>query len=86
MALLALLGRLALARRRLDQPGLDPELAEAQALVGLEVDLGAGEQRVVVAAGVLEQVGGELLLERALVALEALRSSVESQTVYWLGT
>ena len=65
-------GCLALARRRLHQAGLDPELAEAQALVGLEVDLGASQQRVVVAAGVLEQVARQLLLERALVALEPL--------------
>ena len=36
------------------------------------MDLGPGQQRVVLAAGVLEQVGGELLGERGLVALEAL--------------
>ena len=70
VALLALLRRLALVRRRLDQPGLDPELAEAQALVGLELDRGPGQQVVAAAAGVLEQVAGELLLERALVAFE----------------
>ena len=50
--------------------GLDPELAEAQPLVGLELDRGTGQQVVVAAAGVLQQVAGELLLERALVALE----------------
>ena len=42
VALLALRGRLALPGRRLDEPGLDPELAEPKALVGLEVDLRAG--------------------------------------------
>ena len=71
VTLLALLGRLALARRRLHQARLDPELAEPQALVGLEPDLGPGQQRVVVAARMLEQVCRQLLLERALVALEA---------------
>ena len=65
---------LALARRRLHQPRLDPELAEPQALVGLKLDRRAGEQVVVAAARVLEQVAGELLLERALVALERSRS------------
>ena len=65
MALLALLRSLALADGRLHEPRLDPELAEPKAVVGLEVDLGPGEQRVVVAAGVLEQVGRELLPERA---------------------
>ena len=64
------LRRLALVRRRLDQTGLDAELAEAQALVGLELDRGPGQQVVVAAAGVVEQIAGELLLERALVAFE----------------
>ena len=64
------LGLLALVRRRLDQAGLDPELAEPQALVGLELDRRPGQQVVAAAAGVLEQVAGELLLERALVAFE----------------
>ena len=62
--------RLALVGGRLDQAGLDPELAEAQALVGLELDRRPGQQVVAAAAGVVEQVAGELLLERALVALE----------------
>ena len=70
MALLALARRLALVGGRLDQPGLDPELAEAQALVGLELDRGPGQQVVAAPARVLEQVAGELLLERALVAFE----------------
>ena len=70
MALLALGRAPPLARRRLHQPRLDPELAEAEPLVGLELDLGTGQQVVAAAAGVLEQVTGELLLERALIALE----------------
>ena len=70
VALLPLARRLALAGRRLDQPRLDPELAEAQALVGLELDRGPGQQVVVAPPRVLEQVAGELLLQRALVALE----------------
>ena len=72
MALLALRRRLSLALRRLDEAGLDAELAEAEALVDLQAHLGPGEERQVVAARVLQEVGGELLLERALVALEAL--------------
>jgi hypothetical protein len=65
------LGRLGtLTGRRPHQPGLDPELAEPQALVLIEADDGAGEQVVVVAASVLEQVPAELLGERALVVLE----------------
>ena len=72
MALLALGGRRALARRRLHQPRLDPELAEPQPLVGLELDLGPGQQVVVAPPRVLEQIARELLLERALIALEPL--------------
>ena len=41
---------------RLHQPGLDPELSQPQALVGLELDLGTRQQRVVVAARVLQEV------------------------------
>jgi hypothetical protein len=63
VALLALRRRLALGRRGLHEAGLDPELAEPQALVGLELDLGPRQQRIVVPAGMLEQVGGELLPE-----------------------
>ena len=70
MALLALARALALVGGRLDQPRLDPELAEAQPLVGLELDRRPGQQVVAAAARVLEQVAGQLLLERALVALE----------------
>jgi hypothetical protein len=72
VALLAL-GRLgALAGRRLHHPRLDPELAQAQAVVLVELDDRAGEEVVVVAARVLEQVARELLLERGLVLLHAL--------------
>ena len=42
------------------------------ALVGLELDLRARQQRDPLAAGVLEQVAGQLALELALVALELL--------------
>src|SRR5690606_8862822 len=72
VALLPLRRGLALARRRLHEPGLDAELAEAQALVDLDAHLWAREQRVIVLARVLEQVAGELLLQRALVPLEPL--------------
>ena len=64
------LGRSPSCAGRLDQPGLDPELAEAQPLVRLELDRRPGQQVVAAAAGMVEQVAGELLLERALVALE----------------
>ena len=63
-------GRLALVRGRLHQPGLDPELAQPQPLVGVEVDRGPGQQVVAAPPRVLQQVAGELLLERALVAFE----------------
>src|SRR4029077_1827117 len=65
VALFALPRGLALVDRRLHHPRLDPELAEAEALVGLEFDRGPREQVVAAAAGVLEQVAGELLLQRA---------------------
>ena len=68
---LSLRGLLALPRRRLDQARLDAELAQAKTVVGLQVDLGAGEERVVVPACVLEQVPGQLLLEGSLIALQA---------------
>ena len=55
-AKVALRGLLPLARRRLDEPGLDPELAHPQPLVGLERDFRAGEQREILARGVLEKV------------------------------
>ncbi len=70
MALFALLRRLTLVHWRLHQPGLNPELAEAQTLVGGELDRGPGQQVVLAPPGMLEQIAGELLLERALVAFE----------------
>jgi hypothetical protein len=57
-------------RGRLHQSSLDPELAQSQPLVGLEFDRRPGQQVVVAAAGVVEQVAGQLLLEGALVALQ----------------
>ena len=71
VALLALRGLGALALRRADQAGLDPELAEAQAIVLVEADDGAGQKVVLVAASVLEQVSAQLLGQRGLVVLEA---------------
>src|SRR5665809_120805 len=61
-----LLWLLALTRGRLDEPGLNPELAEPQAVVVLERDLGPREQRIVAPARVLEEVPRELLGERGL--------------------
>ncbi len=72
VSLLALRRRLSLALRGLDQAGLDAELAEAKALVHFQADLGTGEERQVVAASVLQEVRGKLLLERALITLETL--------------
>ena len=60
-AQVALGGLLALRLRRLHEPGLDPELAHPQPLVGLERDLGPGQQREALARRVLEQVGGQLV-------------------------
>ena len=69
-----------------DHPRLDAELAERQPLVGAELDLRAADQREALAAGVLEQVGGELVDDLVLDALERSRSSGDSQTAYSLGT
>ncbi len=55
-----------------DEAGLDAELAEAQALVGAELDLRARDEREPLAARVLEQVGAELVDDLALHAGEAL--------------
>src|SRR4051812_7691420 len=54
VALLALAGALTLALGRLDEAGLDAELAEPQPLVGLELDLGTGQQVIAAPPGVLE--------------------------------
>jgi hypothetical protein len=56
--------------RRLDQARLDPELAEAQPLVGAELDRGAGQKIVAPSPRVLQQISRQLLLERALIALQ----------------
>src|SRR5213078_1975876 len=69
VAFLPLLRGLTLALGRLDQPRLDAELAEAQPLVGLEFDLRACQQVIAPPPCVLQEVAGELLLERALIAL-----------------
>jgi hypothetical protein len=52
--LLPLRRLLALARRGFDQARLDAELAQAEPIIGLEVDLGTREQRVIVPARMLE--------------------------------
>ena len=72
MPVLALRGLGALALRRPDQTSLDAELAEAKALVLVEVDDGSGEQVIFLMSSVLEQVPAELLGEGGLVVLEAL--------------
>ena len=66
------LRRLRVALGLAEQLRLDAELAQVQALVGLELDLRTGDQCEPLAAGALEQVVGELLLEGSLVALELL--------------
>jgi hypothetical protein len=69
VAVVGLLDRLS---RRAHEPRLDAELAQAQALVGVEGDLRAADQRELLAAGVLEQVGGELVDDLLLHPFEAL--------------
>jgi hypothetical protein len=58
--------------RRRDHARLDAELAEPQAPIGLELDQRRGQQREALPAGVLEEVGLELLGERLLVVTEPL--------------
>ena len=72
VALVALARRLVLVRGRAHEPRLDAELAQPQALIGLELDLRAREQRDPLPARVLEQVAGELPRQFVLVALELL--------------
>src|SRR5919106_6503057 len=72
LALLARHGLLALARGWLDEPSLDAELSQPQPLVRLQRDLGARQQCVIAPPRVLQEIPGELLLQRSLVALEAL--------------
>src|SRR4051795_1583218 len=54
------------------EPGLEADLAEAQAVVRAEGDLRGGDQRDPLPAGVLEQVARQLRGQDALVALELL--------------
>src|ERR1044072_2690776 len=67
---LTLAGRLALVRGWLDQPRLNPELPQPQALLGLKSDRRPSQEVITAASGVLQQVAGELLLERTLVSLQ----------------
>ena len=66
------LRRLLVAFRLAEELGLDAELADLQARVGLELDLRSRHQREPVVTRLLEQVIRQLLLERDLVALELL--------------
>src|SRR3954468_22058245 len=61
----------ALLAARVDEAGLDAELAELEPVVGLEVDRRAGEQGEPLPARVLEQIAGELPAQRALRVGEA---------------
>src|SRR5215218_11193838 len=72
VALLARAGCDPLVLVRPHEPRLDPELAEPQALVGLERDLGRRQQRHALAPGVFEQVAGQLTPQLVLVAGELL--------------
>ena len=45
---------------RVDHPRLDPELPEAETIVGLELHQGARRQHQALAAGMLQQVAGQL--------------------------
>ena len=51
----------------LDHTRLNPEFAQPEPIICLEFDHGAGQQRKALAAGVLEQVTGELRRQRLLV-------------------
>src|SRR4051795_5300371 len=54
------------------EPGLEPDLAEPQVVVGLELHGRAGQEGDALAAGVLEQVARQLAPQLGLVALELL--------------
>ena len=58
--------------RGADHPRLDAELAEVQGVVGLERDLRARDERELLAARVLEQVGAQLVADLVLDLAEAL--------------
>jgi hypothetical protein len=66
------LGRLPLALRLAEQLGLDAKLPHGQPLVCVELDLRPARQRERLLARVLEQVVGQLLAQRGLVARELL--------------
>jgi hypothetical protein len=72
VAVLSLLRVGALPLRGSHQTGLDPELAQPQTLVLVQVDHRTRQQVVVMVSGMLEQMPAELLCERRLVVLEAL--------------
>src|SRR5829696_6900736 len=72
VALLARAGCDPLVLVRPHEPRLDPELAEPQALVGLERDLGRRQQRHALAPGMLQQVARQLATELVLIAGELL--------------
>ena len=55
-----------------EQLRLDAELAQLEPLVGVELDLRPAREREALLAGVLEQVVGQLLAQRGLVARELL--------------
>ena len=69
MAVVGLLDRVG---GRAHEPRLDAELAQPQAIVGVEGDLRAADEGQALAPGVLEQVGGQLVEDIALDPLEAL--------------
>ena len=54
-----------------DQPGLDPELPQREALVGVEADVGRRGEDHLLATGVLEHVGAQLVDHLVLDALVA---------------
>src|SRR3954468_23567134 len=70
VALIALARMLFFMRGRAHEPRLDAELAQPQALVGLERDLRLRHEVDPLAPRVLEQVSGQLARQLVLVALE----------------
>jgi len=70
VAVRRLLGAAVRGLARPDEPRLDAELAQLQRLVRLELDVRTGDEREALAAGVLEQVGGQLVEELALDPLQ----------------
>ena len=79
--------RCASSSRRADHPGLDPELPEAEPIVGLELDHRPRHQRQPLPARVLEQVAAQLGGQRVLVVGEPLAvARATGNTRYSLGT